>query len=119
MRKRRSMAVALTAALAVALVGSVPMASARTDGRLREYVVQYGTGVTLAEGRAAVRAAGGKVVDELSAIGVARVVSRNGRFILDATAHEALAGAARNRVIGYAEPALRKKVDRVESLAAA
>jgi subtilisin family serine protease len=113
------MAGALIAALAVALVGSVPMASARTDGRLREYVVQYGAGVSLAEGRAAVRAAGGKVVDELSAIGVAKVVSRNGGFILDATAHEALAGAARNRVIGYAEPALRKKVDRVESLAAA
>jgi subtilisin family serine protease len=113
------MAVALVASLAIALAGSLPIASARTDGRLREYVVQYERGVSLAEGRAAVRAAGGTVVDELSAIGVARVVSRNGGFVLDAAAQDALEGAARNRVIGYAEPALREKVDEVESLAAA
>jgi subtilisin family serine protease len=119
MRERRAIAVALTATLAVALAGAVPTASARTDGRLREYVVQYEAGATLAEARAAVRDAGGRVVDELAAIGVAKVVSRNGRFILDATAQEALAGAARNRVIGYAEPALREKVDRVESFSAA
>jgi lantibiotic leader peptide-processing serine protease len=119
MRRRHSMAVALVATLAIALAGSLPIASGRTDGRLREYVVRYERGVSLAEGRAAVRAAGGKVVDELSEIGVAKVVSRNGRFILDAIDQDALAGAARNRVIGYAEPALREKVDRVESLAAA
>jgi lantibiotic leader peptide-processing serine protease len=119
MRRRHAIGAALIAILALALAGSLPLASARTQGRLREYVVQYERGATLAEGRAAVRAAGGRVVDELSAIGVAKVVSRNGRFILDAVSQRALAGAARNRVIGYAEPALRKKVDRVESLAAA
>ena len=119
MRRRHSMVVALIATLAIALAGSLPIASAKTDGRLREYVVQYERGVSLAEGRAAVRAAGGRVVDELSAIGVAKVVSKNARFILDATDQEALSGAARNRVIGYADPALREKVDRVESLAAA
>jgi subtilisin family serine protease len=117
--RRHSMVVALVATLAIALAGSLPVASARTDGRLREYVVQYERGASLAEGRAAVRAAGGRVVDELSAIGVAKVVSRNGNFILDAAAEASLAGAARNRVIGYAEPALRQKVDEVESLAAA
>jgi lantibiotic leader peptide-processing serine protease len=119
MRKRRVMAVALTATLAVALVASVPMASARTDGRLREYVVQYEAGVSLADGRAAVREAGGRVVDELGAIGVAKVVSRNGNFILDAAGQDALAGAARNRVIGYSDPALREKVDEVEALGSA
>jgi len=119
MRSRHSMVVAVVATLAIALAGSLPTAFARTNGRLREYVVQYEQGASLAEGRAAVRAAGGRVVDELSAIGVAKVVSRNGRFILDAAAQGALAGAARNRVIGYTEPALREKVDEVESLSAA
>jgi lantibiotic leader peptide-processing serine protease len=117
--RRRSIVTALVATLTVALVGFMPSASARSNGRLREYVVQFEAGTSLAQGRAAVRAAGGKVVDQLAAIGVAKVVSRNRNFILDATAQDALAGAARNRVIGYAEPALRKKIDRVESLAGA
>jgi subtilisin family serine protease len=117
--RRRSSVVALIATLALGVVGFLSPASARTDGKFREYVVQYEAGVTLAEGRAAVRAAGGTVVDELSAIGVAKVVSRNGNFILDAAAEGSLAGAARNRVIGYAEPALREKVDQVEALTAA
>jgi len=117
--RRRHLMVALVATLAIALAGSLQIASASTDGRLREYVVQYEHGASLAEGRAAVRAAGGRVVDELSAIGVAKVTSRNGRFILDAAAQDALAGVARNRVIGYSDPALREKVDEVEALGAA
>jgi len=40
-------------------------------------------------------------------------------FRRDAGAESALAGVARNKVIGYAEPALREKVDRVEALTAA
>jgi lantibiotic leader peptide-processing serine protease len=117
--RSRSIIVASTAMLTIALVGFLPSASARTTGRLREYVVQYERGVSLDEARAAVRSAGGKVVDELGAIGVAKVVSRNPSFVLDATAEAALAGAAQNRVIGYAEPALREKVDRVEAFTAA
>ncbi|MGH2641983.1 MAG: S8 family peptidase [Actinomycetota bacterium] len=116
MRRRHLMAVALIATLAIALAGSLPIASARTDGRLREYVVQYERGVSLAEGRAGVRAAGGKVVDELVSIGAAKVLSRNQNFILDATAEDAIAGAAQNRVIGYSDPALKEKVDDVEAL---
>jgi subtilisin family serine protease len=117
--RRRSFVVALIAMLTVALVGFLPSASARSNGPLREYVVQYEAGASRAEARAAIRAAGGNVVDELAAIGAAKVVSRNANFVLDATGQAALAGAARNRIIGYAEPALREKVDRVESLAAA
>jgi len=119
MRRRRSMVVPLIATLALSLVGFLSPASARTSGPLREYVVQYEDGASIAEGRAAVRAAGGRVVDELAAIGVARVVSRNRSFILDATGETAVAGAARNRVIGYSDPALREKVDEVEALTAA
>jgi subtilisin family serine protease len=117
--RRRSFVAVLIAMLTVALVGFLPSASARSNGPLREYVVQYESGASLAEARAAVRAAGGTVVDEIDAIGAAKVVSRNSSFIVDATRQAALAGVARNRVIGYAEPALREKVDRVESLTAA
>jgi subtilisin family serine protease len=117
--RRRSFVAALIAMLTVALVGFLPSASASSNGPLREYVVQYESGASLAEARAAVRAAGGTVVDEIDAIGAAKVVSRNTSFIVDATRQSALAGVARNRVIGYAEPALREKVDRVESLTAA
>jgi lantibiotic leader peptide-processing serine protease len=52
------------------------------------------------------------------AIGAAKVVSRNSNFILDAAGQAALTGAARNRVVGFAEPALREKVDEVEALTA-
>jgi subtilisin family serine protease len=117
--RRRSFVAALIAMLTVPLVGFLPSASASSNGPLREYVVQYESGASLAEARAAVRAAGGTVVDEIDAIGAAKVVSRNASFIADATGQSALAGVARNRVIGYAEPALREKVDRVESLTAA
>jgi lantibiotic leader peptide-processing serine protease len=114
--RSRSTAAALIAVAAITMLGLVPSASARTSGPLREYVVRYGDGVSLAEGRAAVRAAGGKVVDELVSIGAAKVLSRNQGFILDAAAQSAIAGAAQNRVIGYSDPALRKKVDEVEAL---
>jgi subtilisin family serine protease len=107
---------ALTAAAAIALLGVAPLAGARTEGRLAEYVVHYERGVSIAEARAAVRAAGGTVVEELTSIGAAKVLSRNASFVLDAAAEAAIAGAARNRVIGYADPALRKKVDEVEAL---
>lgn len=117
--RRRSFVAALIAMLTVALIGFLPSASARSNGPLREYVVQYEPGASRAEARAAIRAAGGTVVDELAAIGAAKVVSRNADFVLDAAGQAAIAGAARNQVIGFTEPALREKVDTVESLAAA
>jgi len=117
--RRRSFVAALIAMLTVALVGFLPSASARSNGPLREYVVQYEAGASRAEAQAAIQAAGGTVVDELAAIGVARVRTRNPNFVLDATGMAALAGAARNRVIGYSDPALREKVDEVEALGSA
>jgi subtilisin family serine protease len=117
--RSRSTAAALIAVVALSMLGLVPSASASSSGPLREFVVRYGDGVSLEQGRAAVRAAGGRVVDEIEAIGAARVVTRNASFRLDADAQEALAGVARNKVIGVAEPALREKVDQVEALTAA
>ncbi|HET6790026.1 MAG TPA: S8 family serine peptidase [Actinomycetota bacterium] len=120
--RRRSIAAALIAALALALVGSLPSATAsssRPGGPLREYIVLYEAGSSFAEGRSAVEAAGGRVVEEIASIGVARVTTRNAGFVLDATAEAAISGASRNRVIGYSDPALREKVDEVEAIGSA
>ena len=120
--RRRSIGAALIAALAVALVGSLPSATAsnsRPGGPLREYIVLYEAGSSFAEGRSAVEAAGGRVVEEIASIGVARVTTRNAGFVLDATAEAAISGASRNRVIGYSDPALREKVDEVEAIGSA
>lgn len=116
--RKRSLTVATATVLVLGLLGALPQATARTNGKLREYVVQYAQGVSRSEARAAVRAAGGTVVDEIAAIGAAKVVSRNANFVLEAAAQGAITGAARNRVVGYANPALREKVDEVESFAA-
>jgi subtilisin family serine protease len=120
--RRRSIAAALIATLAVALVGSLPSATAsssRPGGPLREYIVLYEAGSSFAEGRSAVEAAGGRVVEEIASIGVARVATRSASFVLDATAEAAISGASRNRVIGYSDPALREKVDEVEAIGSA
>ena len=120
--RRRSIAAALIAALAVALVGSLPSATAsssRPGGPLREYIVLYEAGSSFAEGRSAVEAAGGRVVEEIASIGVARVTTRSAGFVQDATAEAAISGASRNRVIGYSDPALREKVDEIEAIGSA
>jgi lantibiotic leader peptide-processing serine protease len=117
--RRRSIVTALIAALTVALVGFLPSASARNNGPLREFVVLYEAGASFAEGRAAVQAAGGQVVEEIASIGVARVTTKSVGFVQEATAEQAIAGASRNSVIGYSDPALREKVDEVEALGSA
>jgi lantibiotic leader peptide-processing serine protease len=117
MRDRMVLA-ALVALVGGALLATVP-ASAGSADKVQEYVVEFGDGVSAAQAGAAIEAAGGKVVDEIAEIGVAKVQTTNAAFLSDALGEDALAGAARNRIIGYAEPALREKVDDVESLIAA
>jgi subtilisin family serine protease len=117
MRNRMVMA-AVVAVVAGGLLAAAP-ASAAGDGKVREYVVQYRHGVSAAAARAAIKSLGGTVVGEISAIGAAKVRTRNPDFVAGATGSRALAGVTRNRIIGYAEPALREKVDSVESLIAA
>jgi subtilisin family serine protease len=114
--RRRSVAAAVGAVVVLGLVGFLPTATAQPAGKLREYVVLYEEGATFAEARAAVEAAGGEVVDEIASIGVARVRTRSAGFVSDATAEAAIAGASRNTVIGYSDPALREKVDEVEAI---
>jgi subtilisin family serine protease len=118
MRSRASLGV-LVALVTGALAGLPPVATAGQDGPVREYVVLYEDDASFAEAHAAIESLGGSIVDENAAIGVAKVKSSNAGFVADVVADDALAGAARNRVVGYTEPALREKVDEVEALAQA
>jgi subtilisin family serine protease len=76
--------------------------SAGAGPRPREYVVLYEHGVSAAQGRQAVEAAGGRVVSVNSRIGVATVRSTNKHFSADAARQGALVGAAPNKPIGHA-----------------
>ncbi|MGZ8600376.1 MAG: S8 family serine peptidase [Actinomycetota bacterium] len=97
-------------AISVALVGALALAglpavmAATSSGPNRTYVVKYEEGVATARARDAVLELGGTIVRENAAVGVATVRSRNTDFILDAAAHPALVGAARNVPIGNAGP---------------
>jgi hypothetical protein len=116
--RNRMVVVGLVALVAGGLLAAVP-ASAASDGRLREYIVLYEQGASTSEARAAIEDLGGTVVDEISDIGLAKVQTTNADFPSDVLGASALSGAARNRIVGYADPALREKVDDVESLIAA
>jgi len=78
----------------------------------REYVVVYSDAVSAAQGRAAVEAAGGTVVRENAAVGMAVVRSADADFTAKADASAALVGAAEDRTIGRA-PAERRARQRL------
>jgi subtilisin family serine protease len=108
----------LVALVAGGLLAAIP-ASADNDGTAREYVVLYEEGASAADARAAIQDLGGTIVEVIPQIGLAKVRTRNADFASEALGEDALAGAARNRIVGFADPALREKVDEVESLIAA
>ena len=116
--RNRMVIVAFVSLVAGGLLAAVPV-SAGSDGKVREYVVLYAHGTAATEARAAIEALGGTVIDEIAQIGLAKVRTTNANFASDVLGERALAGAARNRIIGFADPALREKVDEVESLVAA
>jgi lantibiotic leader peptide-processing serine protease len=104
----------LAACAFVGLLVALPAAGgpATTSGTAaRTFVVVYDQSASLTEARAAVRAAGGTIVKENKAIGVATVRSTTANFIRKASAQRALAGAARDRPVGFSRPELRRKVD--------
>lgn len=114
MRNRMVLAAVLVL-VAGGVLAAVP-ASAGSDGKVTEYVVLYEGGASAAEARAAIKSLDGTIVDEISQIGLAKVRTSNASFEADVLGEDALAGAAPNQIIGYAEPALREKVDDVEGL---
>ena len=114
-RMRKKAGLGLLSLLAVALAAIVATSPAE-GGLSREYVVVFEQGVSAAQGKAAVEAAGGKVVSTNAAIGVATVRSSDKGFIADAAAQKGLEGAARNEVIGQApreQPARWQQIEKV------
>ncbi len=96
---------------------AVQTAQPATVEEAREYVVLYTEGASPEAAHAAIAAAGGSVVRENAAIGVATVTSANAGFVLDAAAQTALDGAAANRPVGQVAPLERLKEAYVERLA--
>ena len=74
----------------------------------------YTEGVSLDAARGAVAAAGGKIVKENTAVGLATVRTNNSNFMAAIRQQRALAGASRNVSIGYAPLGSRSRHERVE-----
>src|SRR4051812_3807383 len=106
MRKTLLCAVLLCAVAAL----SIPAAAgARGAARPHVFVVLYKHGVSRQAAHAAIRAAGGRIVRENRAIGLATVTAGSARFVARVRARAAVAGAATDRVIGRAPGAGRDK----------
>lgn len=116
--RNRMVIAAVLALVAGGILAAIPASagSAGSEGKVREYVVLYDRGASAADARDAIAGLGGTVLDEISAIGVAKVRTTNDSFEAEVADEAALAGAAPNRIIGYAEPAQREKVDDVEAM---
>ncbi len=112
MRSTVFCAVAVALALA-ALSGATAIEAAAPT----EYVVVYEAEVTPAEGRRAVRAAGGRVLQENRRVGVATVVSARPEFATSVARASEIAGVARNTPIGRARSLGRPSVASAELLA--
>jgi subtilisin family serine protease len=110
MRTLRLCPFVLLAALAL------PGTAGATVGQAGEYVVLYAKGATAADARQAVQAAGGTIVHENAAVGLATVRADGAGFAERADREPALVGAAADRSIGRA-PADRVKGDAVEQAA--
>jgi subtilisin family serine protease len=113
MRKRKGAFVALVTAAALAVpIGTASAGTARTDATSRsarpvaaaagtgEFVVFYADGVSAADARAAIVAAGGSVVDEIGALGIARVTTDDAGFSKALTASGKAKGVVRNHSVG-------------------
>ena len=103
MRVMRSIATTAVFALAVTglATGSAFAASAAPDeGGEHQYVVLFAEGTSSAEAQAAVEAAGGTILSENTAIGVATVVTTDAEFAEQAAGQAVIEGTAQNRVVG-------------------
>jgi subtilisin family serine protease len=113
---RNRMVIAASVALVAGGLLAVVPAGAADNGTVREYVVLYDDGASVADAHAAIDSLDGAIVEEISQIGLAKVRTSNPSFESDVMDEAALAGAATNQIIGYTEPGLREKVDDVEAL---
>jgi subtilisin family serine protease len=105
--RKQLLCAALLSGLAV--LGIAPGALAKQGPSAREFVVAFERGTSSKEARAAVAAAGGKVVDQNRAIDVATVRSSDPAFARKADAQAAISGAVSNSTIGHAPNAGSKQ----------
>ncbi|MFL6204846.1 MAG: S8 family peptidase [Acidimicrobiales bacterium] len=99
-------------AIAASLVAFTTTAGADSEaqsGATHRFLVLYGDGVSSGSGRAAVAAAGGAVLSENTAIGLAEVSSSNPAFLEQVRAQSAVKEAARDRSIGAAREGMGHK----------
>ncbi|MDP8977664.1 MAG: S8 family serine peptidase [Actinomycetota bacterium] len=113
----------LIVALLVVALPAVGVPS-RSDATTRQaavedsYVVLYGAEAPLDAAREAVRQAGGTIVDEQPAVGVATVRAADAGFAADVARHPAVVGSAADVSIGRVPAAEADKRDEVEELGA-
>ncbi|HEX6674806.1 MAG TPA: S8 family serine peptidase [Actinomycetes bacterium] len=115
---RRLLLCALAATVAGALavpVGAGAQTTSTQQANLQsatgEYVVLYKSTAAAGAAKAAIKAAGGTVLHENSAIGMATVRSDRADFIAAVSGKAGVAGAARNRAIGAVPHLSRKSLD--------
>lgn len=102
----------VAAATVLAIPAYAGPARQQAPAQATEYVVLYKEGVPLDQARAAVKAAGGTILKENAAVGVATVRTSNAQFLADTAKRAAIDGAAANRTIGQvpkAEHAAKKR----------
>jgi subtilase family protein len=116
MRRLSALVLAVVVALVAAAL-STARPAATNEQRSQRYVVLYETGASTADARAAVRAAGGRIVRENLKVGVATARSSNPRFLAAASANAAIEGVARDKRIGQVPRASRKGEPGVDKFA--
>jgi subtilisin family serine protease len=105
MRWIRSVVVFGVAIVLVAAAG-LPARAATTRSGTTEYVVLYAERASVADARDAIADAGGTIVREDLAIGMAKVHSSSATFMADARASSAIKGVTRNHSIGTSKPGM-------------
>jgi lantibiotic leader peptide-processing serine protease len=98
---RRTIFLALCALI---LVVPLTAGAAKKAATQHSYVVLYERGASADSARAAIKQAGGRLLEENREVGVATVRSSNTDFVTDVSRSAAVTGAARNRPVGYAAP---------------
>ena len=106
---RRVLALFVIAASLVTFTQSAGADGEAGSSETHRFLVLYGDGASSADGRAAIAAAGGSVLTENAAIGLAEVESSDPAFLDDVRAQQAIKGAARDQSIATARPGMGRK----------
>ncbi|HWJ08858.1 MAG TPA: S8 family serine peptidase [Nocardioides sp.] len=92
-------------------------APATAVGGTGEFVVFYADGTSAAQGRAAVRAAGGTVLAEVSQLGMAKVTTADAAFSRQALASGAVRAVVRNHSVGIEKQGMTHRFAEERALA--